>query len=136
MYYDGLCHLCSREMQHYFELPGARENIEFVDVSAHDFDARAEGLNPVAIHQRMHIKSADGQLRTGVEAFVELWQALPRYHWLAALAENPILNRLLKCGYFFFAEIRQWLPKRQNRCVLHARTMPLTSKSSHLATTP
>jgi len=118
VYYDGLCQLCSREISHYYGLQGVKDQVEFVDYTNPRFDAHAEGLDSAALDKYMHVKRPDGQIRVGVDAFAELWMRVPRFRWLAKLAGNRLLNPLFRLGYFAFARVRPWLPKRRQSCPL------------------
>ena len=69
--------------------------------------------------QRFHVLDGQGQWRTGVQAFVELWSHLPYYRRLAALIQTLRLDRPLEFLY------RQWVRWRLRRrcgytqCGLH-----------------
>ena len=115
VYYDGLCHLCSREIDHYRRQKGAQK-IQFVDITAEGFDAVLEGLNPAIVHKQIHAKREDGTLKTGVDAFVEIWDHLPRYQWAARIARIGFINRLLGFSYKVFAAIRPLLPRKKRDC--------------------
>lgn len=117
VYYDDLCKVCSAEINHYKKQPGA-ENIAFVDISSGDFDAAAEDVDPVLIHKAMHARSATGELRIGVDAFIEIWKQLPRYRWAANWAEKKPLRIVLEAGYHAFTYIRPYLPRKKacDRC--------------------
>ena len=82
VYYDGLCKVCSKEISHYRKQRGA-DSIAFVDICSKDFDPRAEGLDPVRIHQVMHVRRQDGSLALKVDAFIEIWSVLPNLEWQA-----------------------------------------------------
>jgi len=110
VYYDGLCKVCSREINHYKKQSGS-ENIAFVDICSDDFNALAEGLDPHQVHKIMHVRRADGQLRTRVDAFIEIWKVLPRYSSLAKIAEWRSIKAGLEVGYTCFAKIRPFLPR-------------------------
>ena len=110
VYFDGLCKVCSKEMAHYRKLKGS-EKIAFVDICAHGFDALSEGLDPFQVHKVMHVRKKDGVVLTRVNAFVEIWSLLPRYHWLAKLAQKKLAFRVLEAGYAGFAAIRPLLPR-------------------------
>jgi predicted DCC family thiol-disulfide oxidoreductase YuxK len=86
--------------------------VRFVDITAPDFDARRHGLDPARVHRVMHVK-AGGAVRTGVEAFVALWQAIPCYRWLARLVRTPGIHALATAGYHTFARLRPYLPRRK-----------------------
>jgi predicted DCC family thiol-disulfide oxidoreductase YuxK len=128
VYYEGACHLCSREIDHYLRRPGAAELIEFVDISDPRFSAEAEGLSGAPILKYMHARRPDGELRVGIEAFLEIWRTLPGYGWLVKLVGNPVVKPLARVGYYLFAQVRPLLPKRKAVCSLqrgvedHART--------------
>jgi len=110
MYYDGLCHLCSREIKQYKSSRGS-DQIEFVDITRPEFDAKKEGLDPFLVHRFIHVRTAEGQIYTGVEAFLQVWQVLPGYRWLGKLVRNPILFPVSKGLYSLFAKIRPLLPQ-------------------------
>ena len=117
VYYDELCVLCSKEIHHYQKLSGS-ENIRFVDITAPNFDAVREAVDPYNVHKNMHAKTNDGQLLTKINAFIAIWEILPKYHWLAKISKNYFIKKTMDAGYVVFAEIRPYLPKkqRQNNC--------------------
>ena len=111
IYFDGLCHLCSREINHYRKMAGA-DRLEFKDITATGFDAAGEGLDPKEIHRVMHVRAANGELRRGVDAFVEIWSNLDKMRWLVPWARRAPLKQVLNLGYIAFAAIRPLLPRR------------------------
>lgn len=115
VYYDGLCQLCSREIQHYRKSRGS-ENIRFVDITSPEFQAQKEGVDPVQVHKVMHVRRSDGSLATEVDAFIAIWSVLPSYQWAARLAQQPGVRHLLNAGYQVFARVRPWLPRRKAPC--------------------
>jgi len=115
VYFDGLCHLCSREIDHYRTQRGS-EHIEFVDITAPGFDPESEGLDPVRVHRAMHVRRADGTLAVGVDAFIELWEWMPRYRLAARVSRSPVPRFFLRVGYRMFAAARPYLPKRGRGC--------------------
>lgn len=115
VYYDGLCILCSREIEHYRRQRGS-ESLLFVDITAPDFDAKAEGLDPFLVHKIMHVRTPEGELRTKVDAFIHIWQNLPRYQKVATIADNPTIKKLLNLGYNAFVRIRPYLPRKTRSC--------------------
>jgi len=111
VYYDGLCQVCSREIDHYRRQIGAR-NLRFVDIFSPDFSAEREGLDPARVHQVMHVRRRDGTLALGVEAFIEIWQNLPRYQKLAFFAKTSFVKGALQIFYQIFTKIRPLLPRK------------------------
>lgn len=112
IFYDGLCRACSLEIDHYRKLEGS-SRFEFTDITLPGFDASAFGLDPFKVHKVMHVKSPDGKMNQGVDAFIAIWKELPRYQWLARLAKNPVVRATLELGYQGFVIIRPYLPRKK-----------------------
>ncbi len=112
VYYDGLCHLCSREIEHYKTMKGA-EGILFVDITSSGFDVAAEGLDPHRIHKSLHVRDEKGNISTGVEAFIVIWSQLHRLKKIVPVASFTPIKRTLEAGYFLFAKVRPLLPRKK-----------------------
>ncbi len=115
VYFDGLCHLCSREIDHYRKQIGSQK-IQFADITAPDFDPEKAGLDPIRVHQEMHVRKSDGSLTVGVDAFITIWESLPRYHFAARLGKKALPHALLTAGYHVFARVRPYLPRKKAEC--------------------
>ena len=113
VYFDGLCKVCSKEINHYKKQNGA-DHIEFVDICSNQFDAVKSGLDPIQVHKIMHVKRKDGSVATGVDAFIEIWKTLPKYHFLAKISNYSAMMAALKVGYSGFTVIRPFLPRYTN----------------------
>ena len=106
--YDGACPLCRREIGIY---RGLRSNtpVCFSDVS----DA-AQPLPPGTTREqllaRFHVRSRDGQLLSGAQAFLALWAALPGWRWLAMAGRLPGATWAMERTYRFFL---RWRPALQ-----------------------
>ena len=110
VYYDGLCKVCSKEMNHYKKQKGA-QNIEFIDIFSPDFNSSDEGLDPVQIHKVMHVRRYDGTIAKRVDAFIEIWSVLPKYQWLVKIAGQKFVKMFLEFGYSVFIILRPYLPR-------------------------
>ena len=115
VYYDGLCHLCSREINHYKKQAGS-ETIQVLDITNAEFNAEHEGVDPQRVHQVLHVRRADGSLATEVEAFIEIWKQLPRYQWAATMAQRSPVKASLHWMYRLFAKVRPLLPRKAASC--------------------
>ena len=85
--YDGACPLCRREIGIYSGLE-PNTPLCFADVS----DAALPlppGTTREQLLARFHVRSSDGQLLSGAQAFLALWAALPGWHWLVACRARP-----------------------------------------------
>ena len=81
VFYDGACYLCSGEIDHYRK----KETLvpfEFIDISSPEFRAESYGLEDKAVQLEMHVKSEEGTVTTGVDAFLEIWRRIPSFQRL------------------------------------------------------
>lgn len=113
IYYDGLCQLCSREID-LFRGRVRDGSLGYVDISLPTFDAAAHGVDPVRVHRHMHVRDEQtGDMRIGVDALTAMWECVPGFRWLAVLARLPGFRFLSRMGYALFAWIRPKLPRRK-----------------------
>lgn len=68
IFFDGECHLCSREIDHYRNARGA-DRLQFIDISDPHFDAERWNLDRRQVRKHLHVRRADGSVVKGVEAF-------------------------------------------------------------------
>ena len=115
VYFDGLCRLCSAEIEHYRVQQGS-DKIRFVDITDLAFNAETEGVDPFKVHQIMHVKKSDGTFALKVQAFIEIWKVLPRYQWAARWAEMKGVRPFLDSGYWMFTKVRPYLPRKTKDC--------------------
>ncbi len=111
IFYDGLCPLCSREID-MFRRRVTDGTLGYVDISLPEFDAKSYGLDAVAVHHSMHVKRQSGEIITGVDALIAMWQSVPGFRWLAWLTRMGWMRPFANLGYVIFAWIRPTLPKR------------------------
>ena len=111
VYYDGLCPLCSREID-FYRTKGGANAIDWIDITANGFDPIAEGLDPKKVHEVFHVKDEAGHIISGVDAFIEIWKKIPSLkHW-RTLASLPGARLAMKLGYVAFAKVRPYLPRK------------------------
>lgn len=125
VYYDGLCHFCSREIDHYKKLKGA-ENLQFIDITNAAFDPVAENLDPHEVHKSLHVRDVKGQLHVGVDAFIRIWSELAGFKRLVPIAKARPVYAVLKFFYAGFAKIRPLLPRKScdtsPYCEVHSKS--------------
>lgn len=115
IYYDGLCILCSKEIEHYKKQQGS-DKFDFIDICDPVFNPSEHGVDPFQVHKIFHVKKSNGVLLTGVEAFRFIWSQLPRYQRLYAMTDNIFAKKVLNFGYDLFIKIRPLLPRKKSDC--------------------
>jgi predicted DCC family thiol-disulfide oxidoreductase YuxK len=111
VYYDGLCPLCSREIE-YYRKKDREAVIDWIDITQDNFDASAEGLDPDRVHQFFHVKDEHGEVVVGVDAFIEIWARIPSLRKWRVLSMVPGVRPVMKLGYAVFAQVRPFLPRK------------------------
>lgn len=118
IFFDGSCSVCAAEMDAYRRKEhGGR--LQFVDISAAEFDPSPYGITLEAFMYEMHAIDLEKHVYRGVEAFAAIWQAFPAnpmYGLLGGLIMLPGVNLLARAAYWSFARLRPFLPKTRSTC--------------------
>jgi predicted DCC family thiol-disulfide oxidoreductase YuxK len=113
MFYDGGCPLCRREVEHNRRLDRDRR-VRWIDISVQRESPQPFCLTESTEMARLHVLDGEGQMKTGVAAFVPLWNELPYYRWLALFVQHLGLVPLLERLYEPFARWR--ISRRRKTC--------------------
>lgn len=119
IFYDGACHLCSREINHY-RVKDRDKKLSFIDIAAKDFDASQYGLDPIFVHRHIHVKKPNGDIVTGIDAFSAIWKELGILRPLQVLVDHEPSRSVARVVYDVFSRLRVYLPKK--KCDDHCRT--------------
>ena len=98
VHYNGACSICGPEVQHYMRQADKHgvSDIGFSDISSPNSGSAEEleryGISPQDAARSFTAVTRDGQVLRGVDAFIALWQRLPRYRWLARFVSLPIVR--------------------------------------------
>lgn len=106
--YDGACPLCRREIGIYSKLE-PRTPVCFADVSDAAV-ALPSGSTREQLLARFHVRSNDGELLSGAQAFLALWAVLPGWRWLARAGRLPGVAWAMERAYGCFL---RWRPALQ-----------------------
>lgn len=109
VYYDGACPLCAAEISLYRKADAANA-LTFVDVSKASAPL-PPWLDRSALMRRFHVRTGDGRLVSGAEAFVALWERLPKLRWAAKIGRLPPVLMILEGGYRLFLPLRPLLSR-------------------------
>lgn len=113
IFYDGSCRICEREMRVYRRSNPSRRLV-FVNISHDDFVPEEYGKSMDDFAARLHVRDAQGNFSTGVDAFLVIWNAYPPgsfYPLLSRIVAFPPLLILARMGYALFARYRPRLPR-------------------------
>ncbi len=117
-YYNGACPVCGVEMRHYRRLADkAGLDLKFDDLTATDTESGALGIDRDTLFRRLHVKTKDGRVLAGVDAFLPLWAALPGYRWLYRLVSLPVVKPVADLVYdrVLAPLIYRWHLRRQRK---------------------
>jgi len=128
MFYDGACPLCRREVTHYQRLDNDKQ-VDWIDISVKPETLNDHGIDYDTAMSRLHALDKDGNIHSGVKAFLIIWSALPYYRWLAVAIRFTRVTPVLEWAYVRFA---RWRISRQGHCGCKAgeKTETLCSQST------
>ncbi|SHL64341.1 Protein of unknown function, DUF393 [Roseovarius marisflavi] len=90
--YNARCPVCRAEIDHYAGYARRHDlSITFHDLNSHALEHW--GISADAAARRLHVRQG-GRVTSGVEAFVLLWSAMPRYRLVARMVGLPGLRHL------------------------------------------
>lgn len=105
VFYDGKCGLCRREIAHYQRIAPVG-HFEWVDITTTPEPFTALGYALTDGLKALHVRDAEQNMHIGVDGFIVIWRALPRWRGLALLVALPIIRPLARAGYALFATWR------------------------------
>ncbi len=111
--YNAECPVCRFEIDHYARRVTAQGlPVRFDDLNRADLGEW--GVSADAAARRLHVLR-DGQVISGIPAFLALWQAMPRYRWLAWVVGLPGVRGLATLIYDHVAApvLYRWHLRRQ-----------------------
>jgi predicted DCC family thiol-disulfide oxidoreductase YuxK len=105
VFYDGKCGLCRREIEHYMRIApvGVFMWVD-ITVTPAPFTTLGYGVNDGL--KALHAIDSEGIMHVAVDAFMLIWQQLPRWRMLAVFAKLPIIYPLAAWLYRIFAAWR------------------------------
>lgn len=105
VYYDGKCGLCSKEIHYYMSIDKEKK-FSWIDVTEQYDELEKIGISLSNALMYLHAIDLDGRLRTGVDAFVLIWNNLPGWKFLGFLISLPIIKSVARFVYRIFARWR------------------------------
>ena len=95
IFYNGSCSICAPEIQMYKKLVNRKKGVkhsqlDFVDISV----SEAEEFPQEDMLKRLHAKLPNGEIISGVPAFIKLWRQVPGFKGLAFLINLPFIKHI------------------------------------------
>ncbi|SEL04484.1 thiol-disulfide oxidoreductase DCC family protein [Nitrosovibrio tenuis] len=107
VYYNSACPICNagiKDQRRRMEASGVKD-VEWIDVHTHPQAVKEVGSPLEQVRERLHVKTADGKIDIGADAFTYLWSKTPSQRWLAKLLRLPIFKQLIRLAYNIFARL-------------------------------
>lgn len=112
VFYDGKCGLCRREIHHYKKV-APTGIFDWQDITLSQDRFQSIGVSYVDGLRELHAQDKDGTLHVGVDAFLIIWQQMPRWRLLGKIVGNPLLKPVVRKVYAWFAA---WRFNRLGHC--------------------
>ena len=114
VFYDGKCGLCSREIGHYMKISTPKTFI-WRDIANEPQHLRKINVSQSDALRRLHVSDQAGTIHVGIDAFIAIWEKLPRWRLLALICAIPGMRPILSLLYNKFAD---WKFSRSAHCQL------------------
>lgn len=118
VFYDGKCGLCSKEIAYYRRIAPAGI-FNWQDITQSSQQLNQQGITLVAALRVLHVIDSEGKVHRGVDAFVVIWQQLPKWRKLGRFIVLPIIKPIASFGYRLVAN---WRFNRLKHCQLAAKS--------------
>lgn len=106
MYHDGECPLCRFEVKTMQKLD-TEKAIHWVDINRDKAALEEAGISYEDAMARIHVRTADQQMLTGVKGFLVVWEKLPYYRAMVPVIKGvPFLLPVMEFFYSIFARYR------------------------------
>jgi predicted DCC family thiol-disulfide oxidoreductase YuxK len=114
VFFDGKCNLCSKEIDYYQRI-APKNTFNWVDITKtpgelDKFEIKlSDGL------RLMHVADSNGNIFTGVDAFIIMWKQIKYWKFLGLFVSLPIVKQFAKLLYQYFAD---WRFNRYEHCLI------------------
>ncbi|MGR8929904.1 MAG: thiol-disulfide oxidoreductase DCC family protein [Gammaproteobacteria bacterium] len=110
VYYDAACPQCRRDRKSYEKLLGdtSAEQVCWFDITGQDRHLREQGIDPEKALTELHVRDAEGNIASELDAYILLMNKVPRLKPIAWLIGLPLIRPLL-------AKLYHWQVNRRLR---------------------
>ena len=90
--FNADCPVCNAEICHYRDY-AARRGIQLGFDDLNTVDPETYGITRDQAAKRLYVLH-DGEIISGIPAFLIIWSLLPRYRWLGKLVNLPLIRHI------------------------------------------
>ena len=96
VYFNNSCKICRSEINLYKK--EKIKEIEWIDITNNELAEKDTNKDDKQLLRRLHVKDNDKVLE-GAEAFLYVWQKIPKYRFLYKFFKLPIIFTIFNYGY-------------------------------------
>ena len=100
VYFNNSCKICKAEIDLYKK--EKIKEIDWVDITNNDLAEKETSKNSKELLRRLHVKEGE-KIIQGAEAFILLWEKIPKYKFLYNFFKLPIIFNLFSFVYEIIA---------------------------------
>jgi len=102
VYYDGACPRCIKDRNNYQKLQGQKtDTVYWFDITGKDKQLEELGIDPQHALTELHVKNAEGNIVSEMDAYILLMSRVPLLKPLAFIIALPIIRPLLARLYHY-----------------------------------
>ena len=110
VYFNNSCKICRSEINLYKK--EKIEQIDWIDITNNELAEKETNKDDKQLLRRLHVKDNDKVLE-GAEAFLYVWQKIPKYRFLYKFFKLPIVFTIFNYGYEIVAYFLYLKNKKQ-----------------------
>ena len=96
VYFNNSCKICRSEINLYKK--EKIEEIDWIDITNNELAEKETSKDDKQLLRRLHVKDND-KILEGAEAFLYIWQKIPKYRFLYKFFKLPIIFTIFNYGY-------------------------------------
>ena len=110
VYFNNSCKICRSEINLYKK--EKIEDIDWIDITNNELAEKETKKDEKQLLRRLHVKDNDKVLE-GAEAFLYVWQKIPKYRFLYKFFKLPVIFTIFDYGYEIIAYFLYLKNKKQ-----------------------
>jgi len=110
VYFNNSCKICRSEINLYKK--EEIEEIDWIDITNNELAEKETNKNDKQLLRRLHVKDSDKVIE-GAEAFLYVWQKIPKYRFLYKFFKLPIIFTIFNYAYEIVAYFLYLKNKKQ-----------------------